>query len=664
MANHMKDERSTAGGNPPKPPAREQSREEIRARQAAEKREKQEWIARRMREDQEAAEREAREKAEWIARRMREDEEQEAREKAALAAQRKRQQAEIHRAERRAEVAARHREEEAKERQRRRKAELRAARRRKRLRRLKIALLVLMLLAILVGGGWLAFQHGLFGSRAGQSTPAPDGTQTQVSPGDGGEQRQIPSQPQAQGQSQEEQTAYAHPILQVELPMGVSFELDRRMAIGEGESLNRDYVREAASAAVQQFREKTAGESYSMDPEGKVLRIVKGAGQMDIDLEKLCAAAEEALPGDGEKLVYDQIEGRVLPPDWRQLRRQVSIEPVDAHFAESDFEVIPGVPGLSFDVAKARSLWLQAQPMEEILIPMEEVQPRIGAEELMDNLFGDRLGSQTSKYGGSSRARVNNINLAVEKINGTILMPGETFSYNETVGQRTIENGFQEAAAYASGEVVQEVGGGICQVSSTLYCATLYSRMTIVSRTYHYFRVTYLPPGQDATVSWGEPDFKFRNDREYPVKIIAWCDNDNMELTVEIWGTDTDGIWVSLSYEQYAVHDTEYPEVVVASNVYLWITYHDSEGNVIETREGLASTYHRHDYEIEWPPEKFQDEEGSGEGEIVIEPGGGDSGGGDVGGGDNGGGDNGGDNGGGDNGGGDDGGEGDVIIEG
>ena len=93
MANHMKDERSTAGGNPPKPPAREQSREEIRARQAAEKREKQEWIARRMREDQEAAEREAREKAEWIARRMREDEEQEAREKAALAAQRKRQQA-------------------------------------------------------------------------------------------------------------------------------------------------------------------------------------------------------------------------------------------------------------------------------------------------------------------------------------------------------------------------------------------------------------------------------------------------------------------------------------------------------------------------------------------------------------------------------------------
>ena len=140
-------------------------------------------------------------------------------------------------------------------------------------------------------------------------------------------------------------------------------------------------------------------------------------------------------------------------------------------------------------------------------------------------------------------------------------------------------------AAYSNGEVVQEVGGGICQVSSTLYCATLYSRMTIVDRTNHYFRVTYLPLGQDATVSWPQPDFKFRNDREYPVKIVAYCDNEAMELTIEIWGTDTDGIWVSLSYEQYAVHDTEYPDVVIGSNVYLWITYHDKDGNVSTTEE-------------------------------------------------------------------------------
>ena len=190
--------------------------------------------------------------------------------------------------------------------------------------------------------------------------------------------------------------------------------------------------------------------------------------------------------------------------------------------------------------------------------------------------------------------------------------------------------------------------------------------MTIVDRTSHYFRVTYLPPGQDATVSWTQPDFKFRNDREYPVKIVAYCNNDTMELTIEIWGTDTDGIWVSLSYEQYAVHDQEFPSVVIGANVYLWITYHDAEGNVIETVEGSSSTYFRHDYEIDWPPEKFKDDDddGGGTGTVIIDDGG--SGGGDNGGGDNGGGDNGGgDNGGGDNGGGgDDGGDpGEVVFD-
>ena len=119
--------------------------------------------------------------------------------------------------------------------------------------------------------------------------------------------------------------------------------------------------------------------------------------------------------------------------------------------------------------------------MEEILIPLEILEPEVTEEMLRGELFKDCLGKQTTSYGGSTRARVNNINLAVDKINGTVLLPGETFSYNEVVGQRTIANGFQEAGAYSNGEVVQEVGGGICQVSSTLYCASLYSRMTIVT---------------------------------------------------------------------------------------------------------------------------------------------------------------------------------------
>ena len=643
-----------------------------------------EQLAQRKREKA-AAEAEAREKAAWIAQRKREEQaaaEAEAREKAAWIAQRKRQEEEIHRAERRAEVAARHREQAAREAAARRKAEKRAAKRRRLLRGLKIALLVVMVTTILLCCGWLVVSQRLQKSEAekagstGTVAPAADQAPGQA-PG------QTPDQTPGQAQERNsgeidvqypDQTPVQAPAagtdapvvrqLRVELPLGLSMELDRQEAglytVSDGaDRLNRDYVRRKADAAAAEFRMKTSAQSWFMDPDGRTLHLVKGAGQLDLDAEKLSAALEQALLGSDTVLVYDQIEGLVTSPDWRQLQKQVSVAPIDAHFSDSSYEVIPGTPGLSFDIAQARSLWLDAGIMEEILIPMVDVEPKVTVEELMDNLFKDCLGSQTSSYGGSTRARVNNINLAVSKIDGVILMPGETFSYNATVGERTIANGFQEAAAYASGEVVQEVGGGICQVSSTLYCASLYSRMTIVERMYHYFRVTYLPPGQDATVSWGSPDYKFRNDRDYPVKIVAWCDNDNMELTIQIWGTDTDGITVRLYCEQYSFTDSEYPDVVIGANVYLYIEYYDADGNLLETREGSRSTYHRHDYEIDWPPEKFQDDEneggGSGDGEIIIDDGGG--------GGDPGGGDNGGDNGGGDNGGGDSGGGGEIIIE-
>jgi vancomycin resistance protein YoaR len=115
---------------------------------------------------------------------------------------------------------------------------------------------------------------------------------------------------------------------------------------------------------------------------------------------------------------------------------------------------------------------------------------------------------------------VNNIALAAKKIDGVILNPGEEFSYNGTVGQRTESAGFKKAGAYANGKVVQELGGGICQVSSTLYCAVLYANLEITDRTCHYFPVDYLPSGLDATVSWKSPDFKFKNNRDYPIKLV------------------------------------------------------------------------------------------------------------------------------------------------
>lgn len=129
-----------------------------------------------------------------------------------------------------------------------------------------------------------------------------------------------------------------------------------------------------------------------------------------------------------------------------------------------------------------------------------------------------------------------------------ILLPGEEFSYNQTVGKRTKENGFGEAGAYLNGETVQEVGGGVCQTSSTLYNAVVLANLEVTERTNHTYISSYVPIGRDATVSWGGPDFKFKNNRDYPIKIEASYAGG--KLTCKIIGTDVDGSYVKFTSER------------------------------------------------------------------------------------------------------------------
>ncbi len=128
----------------------------------------------------------------------------------------------------------------------------------------------------------------------------------------------------------------------------------------------------------------------------------------------------------------------------------------------------------------------------------------------------------TTHYGSSSYNRRHNIELATSHINGKILAPGETFSYNDTVGPRTPRLGFLDAPTYQDGQVVPGPGGGICQVSTTLYNAVLRAPgITVVERSHHSMPVHYVPAGCDATVSYGSIDFKFRNDTKGPVLVAA-----------------------------------------------------------------------------------------------------------------------------------------------
>ena len=375
---------------------------------------------------------------------------------------------------------------------------------------------------------------------------------------------------------------------------------------GEYGGLREDYIREETERALARFREKTADRGYERDEEKQVLRLMKGAGQMELDVDRLCAEIGRSLLQGDRLLERTRPDNQLQVPDFQALHDELYAEAQDARYDEK-FEVIDETVGYDFDVALAESAWRAAKATEYYEIPYTRIEPEVTGEQLRAQLYRDRLGSQTTLYTWSSDNRINNIKLCASRFDGMILYPGETFSFNDVVGQRTREAGFLEAGAYSDGEVVQELGGGICQVSSTLYCASMYAQMKTVHRESHYFRVDYLPLGYDATVSWGRPDFKFRNDREFPVRLAAWCDDEAKSLTVEIWGTDVDGSYVELSYRESPVYDEEYPDVLIATDAVAFRNVYDKNGSFLYQQKEPAGRYHLHEEEIQWPEEKEEE---------------------------------------------------------
>ncbi len=375
--------------------------------------------------------------------------------------------------------------------------------------------------------------------------------------------------------------------------------------------LNEDYIRQCMEKGAAKLEEVTADESYTVDEKAELLRLRKGAGQIKLDEDALYERIAQALAADSREMEFTQLTGTITMPDFQKIHDELAVEPADAYFNE-DFSIVPEVNGCWFEVAEAEDLWKAAQPGDVVEVPLDLTYPENTEESLNAMLYRDKLGSQTTYYTWSNDNRISNINLVAEKLNGHIMLPGEVFSYNEFVGQRTKEAGFLEAGAYDNGEVVQEVGGGICQVSSTLYCATMYAQLETVERTNHYFKVDYLDYGLDATVSWPKPDFKFKNCRDYPIKIVAYCDNEEKALTIEIWGTDVDGSYVTLRSSKLVVYDSVYVNTAVGYGVSAYRTVYDAEGNFLYEIEEPYGIYYRHDEDIQWPAEKYAADAGEG----------------------------------------------------
>ena len=320
--------------------------------------------------------------------------------------------------------------------------------------------------------------------------------------------------------------------------------------------------------------------NIEIDEEESIIKVVKGASLITIDPEEVLSTILDAL----QQHQYGEVTYRVQSKDeadkvsMQELYDAVCTGPVNAGYDTETKEITEGKPGVEFDVAEAQRLWDAAAVGDTVRIPVTLTEPEL---ESVAGLFGDKLATKTTSLSGSNYNRINNVKLAAQHIDGVILEPGDSFSYNQTVGQRTKANGFLEAGAYANGQVVQEVGGGICQVSSTLYYCTLISNLKITARTNHYVTVGYIEPGMDATVSWGAPDFQFKNNRTFPIKLRAYVSNGS--LTVEIWGTDVDGSYVKMDYTVSGLTATTYRSV------------YDKNGNLLSKTQEATSVYHTHE---------------------------------------------------------------------
>lgn len=239
----------------------------------------------------------------------------------------------------------------------------------------------------------------------------------------------------------------------------------------------------------------------------------------------------------------------LAPPvsiDPETLAAAVPLQPRDAWYDEASEQIAEGHVGLSFQIPDLERALAAAPPEGGLRFQVEVLQPRVDAADLKECLFRDVLSTYVTQVGGSA-ARQENVARSAAAINGTVLQNGETFDFDETVGERTEAAGYGPAPSYLEGALVETVGGGVCQTAGTLYAATLYAGLEIRSRSAHTYAVSYLPLGLDAAVSWGGPALRFQNSTGYPLKLETWVAEG--ELTVRLVGTRTEDLTVEIETE-------------------------------------------------------------------------------------------------------------------
>ena len=299
---------------------------------------------------------------------------------------------------------------------------------------------------------------------------------------------------------------------------------------------------------------------FHLDAQQALQDIMKAYGRMDLEPDLKLQA------GDKEP----------EPLDLNRIHKEYHIDPVNSSMDSESFDVISGSYGYTFDLQTARRMLSEAHYGDTVRVPMEYIVPDTLDHEVY---FQDVLGTAETPHGTNENRNVN-LAIACKALDGIVLNPGDEFSYNQTLGERTAEKGYQPAPAYSGDKLVNSLGGGICQVSSTLYLSCLMSDLEITDRINHGFLASYIAPGMDATVSWNGPDYKFRNNTDFPIQIKAETTED--KVIIQILGTDVKDYYIKMDYVMSDVLPHEIYEDHDASSGYY-------DGQVI--REGTLGHY-------------------------------------------------------------------------
>ena len=340
------------------------------------------------------------------------------------------------------------------------------------------------------------------------------------------------------------------------------------------------------------------------------VNIVKGAHALYIDEDTIVQVLSEAiLSADRTPIVYEVDMHTDEEMDLDALHAELSCEAISSTYDPATGGGTPSQVGVTFDLAEAKKIWAEAAYGETVAIPLQITEPEMSEEEVNNMLYRDLLGEKTTSLSGSSANRIANVKKACELLNTVILHPGEGFDYNTCLGERTPENGWLPAPAYADGEVRDEYGGGICQVSSTLFVSALLADLQIDKRSCHYFPVGYLTAGMDATVSWGGPEFAFSNSREYPIRLKCFVTDDNRYVTVQVWGTNVDGSYVKINfsgampvYGDATLVDASGNPVATGARATIWCHVLSPDGTILKGEgndyKWFFSEYHYHTEDI------------------------------------------------------------------